>query len=1238
MSSDGTEVYAVSATTTYVFSRNTQTGLLNSITTIAGGGHADSLLPQTTNSVYVLNSGGPGGGSIDGLQSKPTEPALVSAAIQLADSSSVPLPLSGLQSLVSDGKSNLYGVSPTNNALVQLSTSLGLEKVAVNAYNGDLGLQGASAVAVSPDQQFVYVAATAENSVAVFATGALNEIGLLTGISGLSNPRSITVSPDGKQVFVGGQTGLATLSRAPNGQIAFASVVALNNVAQVRVSPDGQFVYALDDIGNHLTVLSRDGFGKLTVVQTLTENSNGITGLASASDVTSSADNQFVYVTAANDNSVAVFQRGTTGLLTEIQVIQEGQFGARGLIGAHGVGLLDTAAGHYLVVAGYGEDALAVFQRNATTGLLVFVQVVRNNVGGVAGLREPNSIAVSPDGSSIFVGSSAGTGSGTGGVAMFTNLGANASILPPTVNTTSFTNMQGLTLSTGPGDDTISLRSAPQTAQTTIETGGGFNTVNLSDLSATTNVILGDTSNQLVVQSSAANAILNVTGGAGPDSFNVQQLGVNSRAIIDGGAGDDTFQIAGANLSASATVTIHGSSQNTADTLLFDPSNNSITPTAPGPNPGSTPVSVKVVNAGTVNYDGIETLEVIKAPVITPFNLSPIHEGDSLQLNVSVNYLGLPQSPVQLDLNGDGIFGDAVGSPVSLSWAQLTALGLNQGAGTYPITVQATNSQGTSDFTTMLTILATPPTLAVTAPPTATVGQPYTINLSAFEIGHDTVTNWLVYWGDSPVPQSFGSTATSATHVYGAPNAAGYSISVQAVDQKFTTTYPNPLAVVVADAAPTISQFIVPATGVEGSAISLSVTAQAAGANPALTYAWTVAKNGQTFATSTSPSFGFTPDASTAATDSYLVNLKVTDVYGMATNAGSTIVVADVAPTVLAVQIGALAFAALPTQFMVIASDPGGLDSIATFKYDFDNSGAYATTSASATVNYTFAAPGIYQVNVIAVDKAGIASALFSVQVQILPVVPVAPVSGSATGTEGVPYTLALGPLTNPAGSADPIITWNINWGDGTDDTLAGSATTATHTYTDDAIYTISATVTNVDGTYAAANMLAVNIAPATPLLTISGPTAVNEGPYTLNLAAANTFNDPISSWTINWGDGVTQTYFGNPSTVTHTFAGTATETISASATNSLGSFAANSLFVQTTNLPPTIISVSTVEPIVVAGSPVTLKVSATDAGGARVDLRIRLRQRRHLRSKQYDRPRGIHIPSGGILPRQHSS
>ena len=62
------------------------------------------------------------------------------------------------------------------------------------------------------------------------------------------------------------------------------------------------------------------------------------------------------------------------------------------------------------------------------------------------------------------------------------------------------------------------------------------------------------------------------------------------------------------------------------------------------------------------------------------------------------------------------------------------------------------------------------------------------------------------------------------------------------------------------------------------------------------------------------------------------------------------------------------------------------------------------------------------------------------------------------------------------------------------------------HTYMDHGAYTISATLTDEDGTFTAADTVSVNVAAVAPVLTIAGPTAVNEGPYTLNLAASNTF------------------------------------------------------------------------------------------------------------------------------------
>ena len=107
------------------------------------------------------------------------------------------------------------------------------------------------------------------------------------------------------------------------------------------------------------------------------------------------------------------------------------------------------------------------------------------------------------------------------------------------------------------------------------------------------------------------------------------------------------------------------------------------------------------------------------------------------------------------------------------------------------------------------------------------------------------------------------------------------------------------------------------------------------------------------------------------------------------------------------------------------------------------------------------------------------------------------------------------------------------------------------------ASYTISATATDEDGTYAAGNTVGVTVNNVAPTLALSGAANVNEGSsYTLNLSSSDPGSDTISQWTINWGDS-TQVVTGNPSSVSHTYAdGTASYTISATATDEDGTYA----------------------------------------------------------------------------------
>src|SRR4029078_9137354 len=162
-------------------------------------------------------------------------------------------------------------------------------------------------------------------------------------------------------------------------------------------------------------------------------------------------------------------------------------------------------------------------------------------------------------------------------------------------------------------------------------------------------------------------------------------------------------------------------------------------------------------------------------------------------------------------------------------------------------------------------------------------------------------------------------------------------------------------------------------------------------------------------------------------------------------------------------------------------------------------------------------------------------------------------ISGAADVNEGSSYTLNLSSL-DPG--TDTIASWSINWGDSTE-VVSGNPASASHTYADgNNSYTISATATDEDGTFAAGNTIGVTVHDVAPTLAISGASDTNEGAtYTLNLSSSDPGTDTISQWTINWGD-TTEVVSGNPSSVTHPDGGgNAPRTISASATDEDGTF-----------------------------------------------------------------------------------
>jgi len=173
----------------------------------------------------------------------------------------------------------------------------------------------------------VYVTGSADDAVAAFcrdaATGALT---------------FLEVQKDG----VGGVDGLW-----------FAN--------SVTVSPDGTNVYATGERDGAVAVFSRDGTtGALTFVEVQKDGEGGVDGLRGASSVTVSPDGARVYVTGSADDAVAVFSRNeTTGELTFLEVHKDGIGGVDGLDYAKSVTV--SPDGAHVYAAGWADDALTVF-------------------------------------------------------------------------------------------------------------------------------------------------------------------------------------------------------------------------------------------------------------------------------------------------------------------------------------------------------------------------------------------------------------------------------------------------------------------------------------------------------------------------------------------------------------------------------------------------------------------------------------------------------------------------------------------------------------------------------------------------------------------------------------------------------------------------------------------------------------------------------------------------------------
>lgn len=170
------------------------------------------------------------------------------------------------------------------------------------------------------------------------------------------------------------------------------------------VEPGEQAVRMVQPVGWMQTnpALRAAGTGHLTQVQLLEDNVGGNNALEEVAGVTESPDGNFVYIAAYTDNAVTVYSRNSaTGILTRIQTVANGTGGVAGLIGAQSIAI--TRDGQHLYVASAIDDALVMFSRDESSGLLTYLGHLKQGVAGVDGLLEPTAIRESADGKNLYV-------------------------------------------------------------------------------------------------------------------------------------------------------------------------------------------------------------------------------------------------------------------------------------------------------------------------------------------------------------------------------------------------------------------------------------------------------------------------------------------------------------------------------------------------------------------------------------------------------------------------------------------------------------------------------------------------------------------------------------------------------------------------------------------------------------------------------------------------------------------
>ena len=284
-------------------------------------------------------------------------------------------------------------------------------------------LSAPTRISLSPDNNNAYAFEQTNWRIGMFRRGneknPLNYVGLIREhgrrFSELVNTRHLIISPDDANIYVTNarpEQSVAVLARNPKSDdLTFveswhddSAIPARKNQVDDMESPggmaidaNGKYLYVASLRNDAITTFARQAHsGKLTPLDT-TKTWTAECSLAHPQTLALEPEGRYLYCCNGGDGAMAVFQRdATTGMLSFLQVLHDDHDGIDGL--ANVCSIKTDGSGNRIFCAAGGDSAISIFDRDPSTGKLKQIGLIKGDVNGIDGLSGVADTLISPDG------------------------------------------------------------------------------------------------------------------------------------------------------------------------------------------------------------------------------------------------------------------------------------------------------------------------------------------------------------------------------------------------------------------------------------------------------------------------------------------------------------------------------------------------------------------------------------------------------------------------------------------------------------------------------------------------------------------------------------------------------------------------------------------------------------------------------------------------------------------------